>query len=200
MRMKFWIPVGLFAVAATMGGSSPALAQPRTPPHDDRRPPPPDPRRDAHDDHRAPDGRPPIPIPTPDGRKDAHDDHPGYDANHPVQPGDPRDHFVQREEKEREHRKEAHKDPAAWAKSRQDRAVEERRDIATTWGGLTANAEAKAELAQHADRMSRLNRVIDLADDRNEPTVSARAKVLLQREIARNTRAMMAIKVKVGAR
>jgi hypothetical protein len=199
--MTQWFPIGLFAVAAAVGGSTPALAQPRTPPHDDRRAPP-DPRHDQHDDHRGPDGRPPIPLPGPDGRKDGHDDHPGYDANHPIpiQPGDPRDHFLQREERERERRREERKDAAAWARHRQERAIEERRDLAATWGGFASNADARAELAVHADRMSRLNRVIDLANDRNEPTVSARAKLLIEREIARNTRAMMAIKIRIGAR
>jgi hypothetical protein len=191
MRMKIWIPMGLFAAATAVGGSSPALAQPRPPAHDDHKGPP-DVRRDPRDDHRGlPDARPQIP----DGRND-----------HPVlppdrgQPDPQRDHFLQREEKEREHRKEERKDAAAWAANRKQRANDERKDIAATWGPLTTNSEAKAELALHADRMSRLNRVIDLAEDRNEPTVTARAKVLMEREIARDSRVMLALKAKVGAR
>jgi hypothetical protein len=48
--------------------------------------------------------------------------------------------------------------------------------------------------------MARLNRVIDLATDRNEPTVVARANTLVQREIARDSRVMLALKVRLGTR
>jgi hypothetical protein len=136
----------------------------------------------------------------PDGRKDARDDHPTPPDAQRGQPGDPKDHFLQREESERERRKDGHKDAAAWAAGRKQRAIDARKDIAATWGSLTNNPEARVELALHADRMSRLNRVIDLADDRKEPTVSARAKVLVEREIARSSRVMLALKAKVGAR
>lgn len=186
--MKLWIPMGLLAAAAAVGGSSLALAQPRPPipVHDDRK----DPRRDPKDDHKGPDGR----------HDDHHDDHAAPPALPQAQPGDPRDHFIEREQRERERRREARKDIKAWEAGRQQRAIEARRDITATWGGLTSNAEAKAELAIHADRMARLNRVIDLATDRNEPTVVTRANTLVQREIARDSRVMLALKVKLGAR
>jgi ABC-type Zn2+ transport system substrate-binding protein/surface adhesin len=194
--MKNWIPVSILMTA--FGASSLALAQPRPPVKvvvEPRKVAPPAHKDDHHDDHKD-DHR--------DDHKDDHrDDHRDDHKDAPtvvVVAGDPRDHFIQQQEREREKRKEERKDAAAWAANRQRRAAEERKDINTTWGGLTSNAEARAELAAHADRMARLNRVLDLAEDRNEPTVAARAKLLIEREITRNSKAMMAIKLKVGGR
>jgi hypothetical protein len=198
--MKNWIPVSIVLVTASLGAASPVLAQPRSPAPDARRSAP-DAHRDARDDHKGP----------PDARRDPRDDHRDppdarrgtaeappapIDARHE----DPRERFIQLQNQERERRKEARKDAAAWAAGRPQRAAEERKEITATWGNLGNNAEAKAELAAHADRMARLNRVLDLAEDRNEPTVAARAKTLIEREITRNARVMAAIKAKAGAR
>lgn len=188
MRMKILIPMGLFAVAAALGGSSPLLAQPRPPPHDEHRGPP-DGRKDSKDDHRGP-----------DGRRDAHDDDHRAPPDVRRDADEARDHFIQREEREREARRQARKDAAAWAAARQQRAIERRRDVNTTWGVLVNNADARAELSVHAERMARLSRVVDLAEDRNEPVVVARARVLIAREITRHTTAMVAIRVRVVGR
>ncbi len=121
-------------------------------------------------------------------------------AARPGAASEARERFIQLQNQERERRKDARKDAAAWAAGRQRRAAEDRKEITATWGSLSTNAEAKAELTAHAERMARLNRVLDLAEDRSEPTVAARAKTLIEREITRHTNAMAAIKVKVGAR
>ena len=194
--MKTWIPVSIVLVAASLGAASPVLAQPRTPAPPARKSAP-DAHRDVRDDHKNP----------PDARKDNHDDHRDNHDDHrgpaeapPARPGDAREHFIQLQNQERERRKDARKDAAAWAAGRQRRAAEERKEITATWGSVSTNAEAKAELTAHAERMARLNRVLDLAEDRSEPTVAARAKTLIEREITRHTNAMTAIKVRVGAR
>lgn len=201
--MKNWIPASIVLVTASLGAASPVLAQPRTPAPDARKSAP-DAHRDPRDDHKSP----------PDARKDARDDHkdppearrgtveapPAHVDPRQGSAVDPRERFLQLQNQERERRKDARKDAAAWAAGRQQRAAADRKEIAATWGAVANNAEAKAELAAHADRMARLNRVLDLAEDRNEPTVAARAKTLIEREITRNARVMQAIKAKAGAR
>jgi hypothetical protein len=201
--MKTWIPVSIVLVTASLGAASPVLAQPRQPAPDARKSAP-DAHRDGRDDHKSP----------PDARKDPRDDHKDPPearrgtAEAPPAPinarqgaaGDARERFIQLQNQERERRKDARKDAAAWAAGRQKRAAEDRKEITATWGSLSSNAEAKAELTAHAERMARLNRVLDLAEDRSEPTVTARAKTLIEREITRHTNAMTAIKAKVGAR
>jgi hypothetical protein len=79
------------------------------------------------------------------------------------------------------------------------RALDHRKETIDTWGPSVVNrADARAELATHADRMARLNRVIDIAEDKGDPAMAARAKNLIGLEIARDARAMQEIKSRAG--
>jgi hypothetical protein len=182
-----WSLVAL--VGASLGLTSLGLAQPiRPPPPPLQRPNPPprDDHRDPHDDHRDPH----------DDHRDPHDDH---RDPHDDRKDDFRDRMAQREEQERLHRKDLRKDVKTWNDGRLKRALDHRKETTDTWGVSVVNrADARAELSTHADRMARLNRVLDIAEDKGDPAMAARAKNLIGLEIARNSRAMQEIKSRAG--
>lgn len=110
-----------------------------------------------------------------------------------------REHFQKQQEQERLHRKEERRDLKAWIASRNQRAEQRRKDIATSWGTSVNTPEARAELTLHADRMARLNRLLDIYEDKGDTAAQARVKVLLDREIARDSNAMASIRARAGA-
>ena len=108
------------------------------------------------------------------------------------------EHMRQTQDAARAARKASRKDAKSWNDGRSLRAETHRRDVAQALGNLANTAEAKAELATHADRMARLNRILDLAEDQGNNAVVSRANELVRRELERNARAIAAIKAKAG--
>ncbi|HEY4106701.1 MAG TPA: hypothetical protein VGM44_22530 [Polyangiaceae bacterium] len=86
---------------------------------------------------------------------------------------------------------------ALWEAHREERAIAARNQLQSTWGSSLNRPEARAELALHADRMARLNRILDIAQDRHDAALIARTEAVLQREINRDARILHAIRVKV---
>lgn len=179
--MKTWMQASVLAAAALFGLSQPALAQPRPQPdqrHDQRK----DERREERKDERR------------EERKDARAD----ERRDEKQLAALRERMERAHEAEQQRRKEARKDVKRWRDGRVARAEEHRKETLSSWGKILSRADAKAELATHADRMARLNRLIDIAGDKGDTAMAARAKLLSQREVARHAAAMQDIMVRAG--
>jgi hypothetical protein len=97
-------------------------------------------------------------------------------------------------------REAARKDAHAWDANREQRAAQDRNEIASNWGDIAAQADAKAELATHAERMAQLNRILDVANDQHDAGLRARTNAVIQREITRDIRVLQGVRARVGGR
>src|SRR6187431_773727 len=73
----------------------------------------------------------------------------------------------------RTERREGLKDPKAWEANRAQRASAHRQQLATLWGSVVGLIDGQARLRLHADRMARLNRMLDLAEQKNDKSLVA---------------------------
>jgi len=110
-----------------------------------------------------------------------------------------REHNWHNQQQARSHRKEAQKDPKAWNDARAQRAASHRSDVAKNWGQVADRPDARAELALHADRMARLNRALDLAEQKGDTNLINQTNDLISKEIARDANAMARIPTPAGA-
>ena len=95
-------------------------------------------------------------------------------------------------------RAEALKDPQAWALNRPQRAAQHRREIAGFWGDFVGSVDAHAELRMHADRMARLNRMLDLAEHKADSVLTSRIHADVTRELSRHVNAMGKVRALSG--
>ncbi len=103
------------------------------------------------------------------------------------------------DEDRRQKRAQLRRDPHVWEAGRATRDEEHRRQLEGVWGGaLLSRPECRAELELHADRVARLNRIIDVAEDQHNAALVTHARTVLNREIARNARAMADLRVRLG--
>jgi hypothetical protein len=108
-------------------------------------------------------------------------------------------HLKQRQDAARASRKDSRKDAKTWNDGRSLRAEQHRQDTTRALGNIADRSDLKAELATHADRMARLNRALDVAEDKADSSLIARTNELIRREIARDAQVIAAIKAKAGA-
>lgn len=87
-------------------------------------------------------------------------------------------------------RQEGLKNAEAWAANRNTRATERRREIAQLWGNVVGTIDARASLRMDADRMARLNRMLDLAEQKKDSALVARLEVDVTRELTRHAHTM----------
>ena len=183
--MKTSTMIGMLVVAmAWVGPSAIANAQPRPAPPLGVRPAPPtgvDPRQEH--DNRKPDA-----------------EHKEAQLQHQETEAQIRDRLLKQQQLERAQRQAARKDTRAWDAAREQRAAEARNQVNATWGNLSDQPEAKAELATHAERMAQLNRILDVAQDKGDTALAAKTNAVIQREIARDTRVLQGIRAKEGVR
>jgi len=90
------------------------------------------------------------------------------------------------------------KDPKAWEANRAQRASVHRQQLATLWGSVVDRIDGQARLRLHADRMARLNRMLDLAEQKGERPLSATIRADIAAELARHVRAMQQLKAEAG--
>jgi hypothetical protein len=96
-------------------------------------------------------------------------------------------------------RSEQRRDLHAWEAGRAARELEHRRELESVWGAtFLSRPECRAELERHADRVARINRIIDLAEEQHATALLAHARAVLNREIARNAREMSELRVRLG--
>jgi hypothetical protein len=103
------------------------------------------------------------------------------------------------EEKRQRDRQVAVKDPKTWNDGRPQRATEHKSEIANAWGKTVSAPDAQSELKKHAERMARLNRILDIANDKGNTALAARVQTAIQTETDRDAQAMQAISAKAGA-
>jgi hypothetical protein len=150
---------------------------------------------------QPPTGLRPLPGAHPDPHADPHaarDEH--HEAEHQETEAQIRARLLKEQQDDRTKRQVERKDSKAWEASRAQRAAEARGKLNTTWGSLAEKPEAKAELATHAERMAQLNRILDVAQEKGDSALVTHTNAVIQREIARDTRAMQAIRAKEGVR
>jgi hypothetical protein len=117
-------------------------------------------------------------------------------------PADPRlaERLHQLEDQRQHQRAVAVKDAKTWNDGRPQRATQHRSEIANTWGNTVTNQDAQAELKLHADRMARLDRIVDIANQKGDTALAARAQTDIQTEINRDAQVMQAIRIRAGVR
>ena len=184
MKMKA-VSTLISATLLTAAFAAPAFAQPRPqPPHGERRPAPPTGERPE----------PGHPLP-PANALAAHDAEVRKETADQV-----RARMQAREDQERAKREAERKDQSKWKADRSKRADDWRSDMANQWGKTLDQPEARTELNLHSDRMARLNRILDIAQDKKDATLTAHAKSVIQREIARDARVMQGLRDKENGR
>jgi len=87
----------------------------------------------------------------------------------------------------------------AWRATRDRRAEEHRREIRESYGAVLTREEARNELATHADRMARLNYILDIAQDNGNLLMQARVQAAIVAENIRHARVMEEIRWQAGA-
>ena len=186
MRTSIHTWTSILAAVAAVALAGSAVAQPHRDDHRDDR------RDDRHDDHRPAAPGAVVAVAPPAGGV----------VVAVAPPADPHlsEHLRQVEEQRQRDRKAAIKDQKAWEASRNQRAVQRRNEIASTWGNSVSNADAQAELKAHADRMARLDRILDIANQKGDSALASRCQTDIQKEIDRDARIMQAIRVKEGIR
>ncbi|HEY2410198.1 MAG TPA: hypothetical protein VGI10_29540 [Polyangiaceae bacterium] len=173
----------------SLGLCASAAAEPRRDDrHDDQRG-----RRDDHRDRRDQQAAPAPSIPVAEAPA----------APGAVAPAAPDPQLTQRlreaEQQRERDRRNGQKDSRAWNDGRSQRAATHRQQLSSTWGSLVNNPDAKAELATHADRMARLHRILDIANEKGDTALAARAQADIDAEIARDSQVMQSIRAKAGA-
>jgi hypothetical protein len=172
--MKTWVPIFLSTVlAASLGLAQGASAQPLPP---RGRPMPPAPMQPM----------PPQPMP-PNG------------IVAPLSPSEYQNRLQRMQDERWALRQQQRRNAAQWEANRAQRELEHRRQLEGLWGAaFIRRPEVTPEMALDADRMARLDRIIDLAIDQHDAASEARARAILAREIARHARAMAALRARWG--
>ena len=102
-------------------------------------------------------------------------------------------HLQELETGRRKVRKIALQEPQSWALNRPIRAAQHRQQIAQLWGNIVGSIDAQASLRMHADRMARLNRMLDLAQEKKNEALISRLRADVTRELARHVRTMQQV-------
>ena len=98
----------------------------------------------------------------------------------------------------RAERREALKDAKAWALNRPQRASKHRQEIAGLWGDVVGSVDAHAALRMNADRMARLNRMLDIAEQKSDSALTSRIHADITRELSRHVKAMQKVRALSG--
>jgi len=99
----------------------------------------------------------------------------------------------------RKNRSQSLQDPKAWAAGRDQRALQHRREIAELWGNVVNGIDGQAKLRMHAERMSRFNRMLDLAEHSADQALVARLHKDITRELVRHAKSMQVTVAAWGA-
>jgi len=97
-------------------------------------------------------------------------------------------------------RRTALEDPKRWDEERSQRASEHRAQLVALWGTLVGSIDGQAHLRLHADRMARLNRMLDLAEQKKHPALVKRIRSDIERELTHHARVMLQLRAAMGMR
>lgn len=106
--------------------------------------------------------------------------------------------LIQEEAAHRQAREVGMKDPKAWAEQRAQRAARRRAEIGQIWGALVDGPDAQARLRIHADRMARLNRMLDLAEQARDSAVIERVRGDVQKALLAHAQDMQTLRAALG--
>jgi hypothetical protein len=95
-------------------------------------------------------------------------------------------------------RQEGLKDPKAWEANRAQRASAHRQQLAVLWGSVVGTLDGQARLRMHADRMARLNRMLDLAQQKHDQPLTATINADIASALAHHVQAMQKVKAEAG--
>lgn len=107
---------------------------------------------------------------------------------------------VELEATRRAAREAALDDPKGWQDHRAQRASAHRAELAALWGNVVGSIDGQARLRMHAERMARLNRILDLAQLKQDPALVKRIQADIQRELARHVQTMQQVQAATGMR
>jgi hypothetical protein len=103
------------------------------------------------------------------------------------------------EDDRRAKRAEERRDQKAWEAARERREAERRRELEVIWGQeFLRRPECRAEMELDAERVARLDRIIDIAEDTHNAALLARARAVLAREVRRHARVMAELRLRLG--
>lgn len=106
--------------------------------------------------------------------------------------------LIQAEAEHRKAREAGMKDPKGWAEQRGQRATQRRAEIGQIWGTLVDGPDAQARLRIHADRMARLNRMLDLAEQKADRELVERVRKDIQKELLAHAENMQILRAALG--
>ncbi len=109
-------------------------------------------------------------------------------------------HLQELEAGRRKVRKEALQEPQSWGLNRPIRATQHRQQIAQLWGSVVGSIDAQASLRMNADRMARLNRMLDLAQAKNDAALVSRLQADVTRELVRHVHTMQQVIALTGSK
>jgi len=189
MRIRFpiWLVCALIAVVAI---PTEAFAQARTRPatprerekarerHEDARERRED-RRERHEDAR-------------ERREDRHD-RAVTRRREDIRERQWRDAMHRRERLAIERRAALRRDINAWRRLRVERAMARRRAIYARWAWAVQTPEGRAEFVLYSDRMARLHRIRDLAEERRDQAMIVRADRVITLENSRHANVIAVI-------
>ena len=104
---------------------------------------------------------------------------------------------------EAEHRKARElglKDPKAWAEDRGKRATQRRAELGQIWGVLVDGPDAQARLRIQADRMARLNRMLDLAEQKADAVLIKRIQKDIETALVKHAQDMQTLRAALGVK
>ena len=106
--------------------------------------------------------------------------------------------LIQAETAHRQAREAGMKDPKTWAEQRAPRAARRRAEIAEVWGAVVDGPDGQARLRIHADRMARLNRMLDLAQQARDNALIERVQNDVQKALVDHARDMQTLRAALG--
>ncbi|HYQ43923.1 MAG TPA: hypothetical protein VER11_18205 [Polyangiaceae bacterium] len=97
-------------------------------------------------------------------------------------------------------RRAALEDAKSWEENRSQRASAHRAQLAALWGAVVGTIDGQARLRLHAERMARLNRMLDLAEQKNDAAFVKRIRVDVERELTHHVQVMSQLQTAMGLR
>ncbi len=98
----------------------------------------------------------------------------------------------------RQSREQELTDAQSWRDNRGQRADAHRALLGQIWGGLVDSPDARAALRIHADRMARLNRMLDVAQQSGDRTPIKRIRADIASELVHHARNMQTLRAALG--
>jgi hypothetical protein len=95
-------------------------------------------------------------------------------------------------------RRQAITDAKTWEENRATRASAHRARVAALWGDVVGTIDGQARLRTHAEHLARLNRMLDLAEQKQDAALITRVQAGIVRELERHLQAMLQLQAAAG--